>query len=292
VGSQHFEGFDPPKVTDIAGAVAQLFRTYDIKGGPQSVNIDRTAVQKVCAADLAEFDAAYYGQVIQFPKTPAPAVAESTSGAAGLPSLSFLGPVGSAFDLIAPVFIDFANIAAQEQQKDAVKAFLDKNKTSLERQGDALGMTMSDYLFAQRLSLAGQFAEQVAAIRATQIDLKKLDACAAPATEMAQRSDDGAPSTAFMLCYREVWSQYSKVVDDALRTATAYDALADAGNTNTAHAKYMEIFNKYDEVVQWSGGNDDIWASVNHAIVFAGAIANATSESNLAAIRKAVGAIR
>jgi hypothetical protein len=94
------------------------------------------------------------------------------------------------------------------------------------------------------------------------------------------------------MCYGAVWSQYSKLVDDTLKTASSYDQLADAGDTNTALASYIKIFNNYNAVVQWSAGSDDLWTSVNQLITFGGAIANATSDSNITAIRKALGALR
>ena len=287
----------PPKATDIPGAISQLFNTYQVKVGAGSQTADDAKtcsdVEKVCEADIKNSARSYYGQDIS--STPA-AAAEAPAAGTGLPSLSFLGPMGSAFDvivgIIGPVFIDFSNMAAIEKQKQAVKDFLDSNKTKLENQGEDLGRTLSDYLFYQRLSLAGQFAEQIANINATAIDLKKIDACNVPMIQMAQKSDSGAPSAAFMLCYRAVWSQYSKSVEEALTTASSYDKLADAGNTNAALASYIKIFNNYNDVVEWSGGNNDIWASVNQLITFSGAIANATSGSNLTAIKKALDAVK
>jgi hypothetical protein len=292
----------PPKATDVPGAISQLFNTYQVKAGAGSQTADdaktRGDVEKVCEADLRDSERAYYGQEITFTHAAAPAAPPGAAAAAatGLPSLSFLGPIGSAFDVIAgiigPVFIDFSNMEAVAKQKAAVKEFLDGNRAKLESQGEDFGRTLSYYLFYQRLSLAGQFAEQIASIKATSVDLKKIDACNVPMNEMAQRSDSGAPSAAFILCYRAVWSQYSKLVDDALSTANSYDQLADAGNTNAPLASYIKIFNNYNDVVEWSGGNNDIWTSVNQLITFAGAIANATSSSNLTAIKKALDAIK
>ena len=290
----------PPKATDIPGAISQLFNTYQVKVGTGLQTSDdaktRNDVEKVCEADLRDSERAYYGKDINFTHAAIPAAPAAAAAGAGLPSLSFLGPIGSAFDvivgIIGPVFIDFSNMAAQAEQKQKVKGFLDSNKAKLESEGEDLGRTISDYLFYQRLSLAGQFAEQIANIKATHVDLRKIDACNVPVTEMAHRSDNGAPSAAFMLCYRAVWSQYSKSVEDALNTANTYDQLADTGNTNVPLAAYMKIFNNYNDVVAWSSGNNDIWTSVTQLITFAGAIANATSESNITATKKALDAVK
>ncbi|MEJ0091899.1 MAG: hypothetical protein WDN46_00175 [Methylocella sp.] len=289
----------PPKSTDIPQAFKQLFDVYQVKVGDSLSSKDdsktRDNVRKVCEADLSESDRAYYGEAINFQHA---GVAEAAPAAAGLglPSLSFLGPYGTAFDaivgIIGPVFIDFSNIAAQAKQKQAVKEFLDQNKEALRAKGEALGRMTSDYLFSQRLSLAGQFAEQIASVKAMHVDLAKIDACQVDTAILAKRSDSGAPNDAFIICYSTVWSQYSKLVEDALKTASAYDQLADAGDTNTALANYMKIFNHYDEVVQWSSSAEDIWASVTQLITFAGAIANATSGSNLTAIKKAIDALK
>jgi hypothetical protein len=293
----------PPKpATDVPGAVRQLFNNYQVKVGAALQSKDdkdtRENVRKVCEADLAESDKAYYGQAISFlhPAIAGEAAPAAAAAAIGLPSFSFLGPIGSAFDVIAgivgPLFIDFSNMVATEEQKQEVAKFLTANEHTLDVDGQALGRTTSDYLFAQRLSLAGQFAEQIAALRAVHVDLAKTDTCKGKVADMAARSNDGAPSAAFTLCYGAVWSQYSKLVDDTLKTASSYDQLADAGDTNTALRSYIKILNNYPAVIQWSAGSDDLWASVNQLITFAGAIANATSVSNITAIKKAVDEVK
>ena len=134
----------------------------------------------------------------------------------------------------------------------------------------------------------------MAAIKSMKIDLKKIDACNGPLDQMAKPSSSGGPSPAFIMCYSGVWAQYHSAIDQALKTANQYDQLADAGDTNTALVAYDKLItDDYDKVVNSSTDNPkEFWSAVNQLITFAGAVANATSESNLATIKKAVEAIK
>jgi hypothetical protein len=301
------KGITPPNATDIPSALRQLFTSYQVKaptGGvqPKEIATARDAALKSCNADLGEYDAAYYGYKIQLAPPTAQAAAASAAINSGLPSLSFLGPWGAAFDtitdILAPVVVGLSNIVANYNQRVAIQQYLTQEKQELKGQGDALGRTESDYLFAERLSLAGTFAEQIAAIKSIRIDLTQINECKAPLADLEKRAADEAsvflPSAAFRLCYRAVWSKFQSAVDDALKTATAYDQVADAGNTSTALNAYANLTNNhYDTIL-----NDqiataaDFWKSVNDLITFAGAVSNATSGKNLADLKKAIDSLK
>jgi hypothetical protein len=298
------KGITPPKATDIPSALKQIFTSYQIKAPiaglqPAKVKNSRAIVKKSCEADLSEFDAAYYGQKIQFSAVPA-AVPAAAAAATGLPSLSFLGPWGAAFDtitgILAPALIDLSNLVASAEQRQEIQAYLSKPEVEggLTDQGIGLGRTESYSLFAQRLSLAGQFVEQIAVVNAVKVDLSTVDACKATASDFATRSKSGAPSVSFMLCYRAVWADFQGPVADALKTATAYDQLADTGDTNTAFVAYGTLMeNHYNSIVTSSTNNPaEFWASVNQLITFAGAVAGATSGTNLDNLKKAIDSLK
>jgi hypothetical protein len=292
----------PPNATDIPSALKELFASYQIKAPsssllPDAVEKSRKGIEANCEDDLKEFEAAYYGKKIQI----GPAVASAPSAAStGLPSLSFLGPAGSAFDtivgIISPVFIGVANFIARVEQEQAIYQYLNQSgiQDGLNLEGDRLGRTESDYLFAQRLSLAGAFAEELALIRSTTIDLAKIDDCAAPSDVIAGRSPKGLPSLEFRACYHAVWSKYQSAVDDALKAAAAYDQVADAGDTNTALNSYNNIMKKYNEIAASRTvlSPDAFWSAVSQIVAFAGAVSDATSASNLAKLKKAIDSLK
>ena len=138
----------PPKATDIQSAIRQLFNCYQVKaptGGlqPAKIKATRDIVKKSCEADLAEFETAFYGEKIRI----GPSERVASAAATGLPSLSFLGPFGSAFDtvagILAPVLVDLSNLIASGQQKQAVKDYLsdEQTKKALNVEGGGLGRT-------------------------------------------------------------------------------------------------------------------------------------------------------
>src|SRR5262249_55706478 len=160
----------PTAITDILSAFKALFASYQVQVSAQPTVEDtvREQTRRSCEADLQQFDAVYYGAVI--PEPPDINRAASVTTALAIPDLSFLGPVGTLANtivsIIQPVLQDFANIAADLQKRQAIKAYLSQetNQNNLKGAGRGLARTMSDYLFAKRLMLAGTFAEQIALI--------------------------------------------------------------------------------------------------------------------------------
>lgn len=150
-----------------------------------------------------------------------------------------------------------------------------------------MGRTVSDYLFSKRLSLAGQFAEQIALVQGDSIDLTSKEvqaACPRPSMYMRGKDGKGPLNSAFMRCYSLIWTHFEKSIDAALQTAQAYDKLADAGNTATALNKFrnMTTEQNYEKIVTNSiSQNADFWQEVTQLVTFAGAVATATSPENL-----------
>ncbi|MBO0696563.1 MAG: hypothetical protein J2P56_10770, partial [Verrucomicrobia bacterium] len=224
---------------DILSALQALFASYQIKvadaalAQTQLTNI-RTVTENRCEYDLKDFDQAYYGDEIK-----EPGLAAAAAPASGLPSLSFLGPMGAAIDtvlgILSPVIIDAAAIVDEAKREKAIVDFLSvpENQSAIRSAGSNLARAVSDYTFAKRLTLAGTFVEQLAVLRSIKVDLAKVDACNAPSQAMFTRAKSGAPSSSFMACYHAVWSQFQGGVTSAITTASNYDLLADAGDTNT-----------------------------------------------------------
>jgi hypothetical protein len=203
----------------------------------------------------------------------------------------------TATGILAPVFVDLSNFIVAAREKRAISKFLsDTNRQkTLRDEGLALGRSTSDYLFAQRLEFAGAFAEQIAAIRSIDIDLTKIDSCKAPVDKMFARSASGAPSQFFMSCYHAVWAQLQDAVDNALKTASSYDQVADAGDTNTAINNYKKITTDSNFAIIANSSDvvskDKFWQEVNDLISFAGAVSNAFSKSNVTKLQQAFDAV-
>jgi hypothetical protein len=288
----------PSKADDIFSAFKSLFATYQItvSAQPTVSDDDRTKVKKSCEADLKEFDAAFFGTKIPEPPSPGP-----RAGAAviGPDQLSLFGPIGAfagtIMGIIQPILVDFANLASDFEKKQAVKAFLGEpsNQSKLRDSRLGLGRTGSDFLFAKRLSLAGTFAEQIAVVTGDSLDLGSKPvqaACPTPYDAMYRRGPDGLPSVQFRRCYRAVWSHFEDGIVAALKTAAAYDQLADAGDTSTQLNGYKALTTDFSKVVDDSG-QVDFWDTVSKMLTFAGAIETAVSEDSLKKLQQSLDAV-
>ncbi|WP_128970312.1 hypothetical protein [Bradyrhizobium tropiciagri] len=288
----------PSKADDIFSAFKSLFATYQItvSAQPKVDEKDRTNIRKSCEADLKEFDAAFFGARI--PEAPSPG-GRSASAVIGADQLSLFGPVGAfagtIMGIIQPVLVDFANLASDFEKKKAIKTFLSdtSNQGKLRDSGLGLGRTGSDYLFSKRLSLAGTFAEQIAVLTGDSLDLGSKPvqaACPAPYDAMYRRGSDGLPSAQFRRCYRAVWSHFEDGITAALKTAAAYDQLADAGDTSTQLNGYKALTNDFSKVADESGAVD-FWDTVSKMLTFAGAVETAVSQDNLKKLQQSLDAI-
>jgi hypothetical protein len=292
--------------TDIFAAFKALFADYQIslQLQPNASNENREASRKSCEADLKEFDAAYFG--VQIPTPPAAVAAAEPAAAAPNPLgslLGLLGPVGtlgnSIIGIIEPIVVDFANLATSFEKQQAIRTFLSTpaNQTNLRGAGLGLGRTTSDSLFAKRLSLAGTFAEQIAVLGGTSVDLTSKEiqaACPGPYVAnpaMYQRGANGLPTAQFRRCYHAVWAQFEKPVTAALQTAGAYDQLADAGDTSTALNKYNKLTADFNPIIDGNVDSSSLWDTASQLLTFASAIKNAFSADNLKKLQQEFAAV-
>lgn len=288
----------PSKADDIFSAFKSLFAAYQVtvSAQPTVSDNDRAKIRKSCEADLKEFDAAFFGAKIPEPPSQGPRAA---SAVIGPEQLSLFGPIGAfagtIMGIIQPILVDFANLASDIQKKLAIKAFLSdaSNQGKLRDSGLGLGRTGSDFLFAKRLSLAGTFAEQIAVVTGDSLDLGSKPvqaACPAPYDAMYRRGPDGLPSAQFRRCYRAVWGHFEGGITVALKTAAAYDQLADAGDTSTQLNGYKALTADFSKVADESG-QVDFWDTVSKMLTFAGAVETAVSEDSLKKLQKSLDAV-
>lgn len=286
---------------DIISALQALFASYQIKA--TNASLQQTTMEKLrarslqrCQGDLKEFDRAYYGVDV---KPPGPlAAGEAPTPAAGLPSLSFLGPIGVLVDtvlgILTPVVIDAATIVDEAKREKAIADFLadPKNQSAIRSAGTELARAVSDYTFAKRMALAGSFAERMAVLSSATVDLTKIDACSDPENKIFVRSASGGPSSIFMACYFAVWSQFQDTVGSAIKAASDYDLIADAGDTSAALISFEQITSDFGAIATNSITNPAVfWQYVTQLINFAGAVSTASSQDSRAKLEKAIDAL-
>jgi hypothetical protein len=294
----------PANTSDLISALKVLFAPPPptAPDAPQKLSVPdktRSSVEASCEQDLVEFEAAYYGKPIPSPPVAGPVPAAAAAPA--IPDLSFLGPIGSAINaaigIITPVIESFAAIEANFAAKQKVQAILTNDQQPLTDGGRSLGRTVSDYLFAKRLALAGEFSEQIAVIQADSMDLTTKDVEAAcPYKTMYARGANGKGplNPEFMRCYSAIWVHFEKEVDAALQTALAYDQIADVGNTSTALNKYTQMTTapNYQKIInEGFQSNDEFWTDVTLLATFAGAISTAVSADNQKKLEQAIKAV-
>ena len=287
----------PP--TDLLTALQALFASYQVKASDAALNSKaleklRTNTHAPCVADLRDFAVAYYGQSPLAPMAGAP-----TANVSLLDLVPDVGPigtlVGTIISIITPVAIDLSTAVDQTKRKQAVLDFLGKeeNYLAILHSGTALAQAVSDYTLAKRLITAGTFAENIAVVTTTNVDLAKLDACSD--TVHLLDTLDGAPGPTLMSCYHAVWSKYQDAVSAALKAASDYDTLADAGDTQTVLKNFKEITNpaNYNKMLQNSDLTNptQFWQDVTQLVTFANAVVTAASPANRAKIQQEIDAL-
>lgn len=285
---------------DILSALQALFASYQVKASnatlqPGAIDKIRARTLQRCQGDLKEFDRAYYGAEIVAQSAASDLV--QPAAASGVPSLSFLGPIGVLIDtllgIITPVAIEAATIVDEGKREQAIKDFLSdpKNQTAIRNAGIELAQAVSDYTFARRMTLAGSFAEQVAVLSAAKIDIGKIDACADPDKKVFDRSETGGPSAIFLRCHHAVWKEVQEQIGAALKTASDYDVIADAGDTSAGLNSFREITADFGAIIANPAKADEFWQHVTQLVSFAGSVATAVSQENRDKIRKAIDAL-
>jgi hypothetical protein len=289
---------------DLLSALQALFASYQVKATSESLGDAamgklREKTSQRCKSDLQDYEKAYYGQKIESPLPPGPpAPAVAAAAAAGLPALSFLGPIGVLIDtvlgIITPVVVEASAIVDQVKRDKAVRDFLsdEDNQKALRLAGTKLARSVSNYTFSKRLILAGTFAEQMAVIRTTALELDKTAACDDAGHTIFNRPADGMPSLLFRTCHRAVWEKLQKTVASALKTASDYDLIADAGDTSTALVNYEKITSDFSVITASEITNPEVfWQFVSQLVSFAGTVASASSIDNRTKIQNAIDAL-
>jgi hypothetical protein len=285
-----------PAPTDIIGALKLLFATanYSISDDVQ-VKSPATSQKAatICETDLKSYDIDYYGAPAGglLPSQPAAA----PSPAAPAISFAFLGPIGSLIDtfvgILQPVLIDASTIVDQARRQAAVEQALnDPNiRSKVVLSGKQLALAVDNFAVSSRRRLAGSFVEQLVALRTTQIDLSKEPECKNLAG--STRLPSGAPSAAFVTCWKTAWSHLRDAATKLVTTADSYDALADAGDVNPQKL-FATIMADYDLISKGKADASNVfWNDVTQFITFANAISTAASKANVATLQKELAAV-
>jgi hypothetical protein len=290
------------KPDDILSAITLLFAKYSIDGTAKSLDPaalkslgDRTRAR--CEKDIKGFDVAYYGVEIKAANTPAaPAGAEAPVPPAS--ALLLLGPLGALIDtflnIINPVAIGAATLVDEGKREKAIQDFLadPKNQQNLKDIGDKIGKAASGFNWDKRLQLAASFVEGVRVIERTELDLSKFDECKDLSTVNLGRTASGAPSSAFMRCWRKAWSQLDPIVSSILKAGNDYDLLADAGDTDTPVIAFHKVADDLNAVSTNAVSDPEVlWMFVTQVLTFATTVQTAFSQDNRDKLHKAIDAL-
>lgn len=286
-----------PAPTDIIGALKLLFATanYSISDDIQvkSPAPSQAKAAAICEIDLKSYDIDYYGAAAGGVSPPQPAAAPSAA-APGI-SFAFLGPIGSLIDtfvgILQPVLIDASTIVDQARRQAVVEQALnDPNiHSKIVKSGKNLALAVDNFAVSSRRRLVGSFVEQLVALRATPIDLSKEPECKNLAG--STRLPSGAPSAAFVTCWKAAWSHLQDTANKLVTTADSYDTLADAGDVN-AQKLFATIMADYDLISKGRADASNVfWNDVTQFITFANAISTAASKANIAALQKELAAV-
>jgi len=287
-----------PAPTDIIGALKLLFATanYSISDDVQ-VKSSATSQAKavtICEADLKSYDVDYYGAAAGGLPAPQPlAGAPTTPAAAPAVSFAFLGPIGTLIDtfvaILQPVLIDASTIMDQGRRQAVVEHALNDPEihSKIVQSGKQLAMAVDNFAVSSRRRLAGSFVEQLVALRATPIDLSKEPECKNLAG--STRLPSGAPSTAFITCWKAAWSHIQDAANKLVATADNYDTIADAGDVN-AQKLFGTIMADYDLISKGADASNVFWNDVTQFITFANAISTVASKAKIASLQKELAA--
>jgi hypothetical protein len=106
------------------------------------------------------------------------------------------------------------------------------------------------------------------------------------------RTPSGAPSAAFMRCWRKVWSQLDSTVASTLKAANDYDLLADAGDTDTALIAFRNVTRDLNAIRTNAVSDPDVlWMFVTQVVIFATTVQTAFSPDNRDKLHKAIDAL-
>jgi hypothetical protein len=169
-----------------------------------------------------------------------------------------------------------------------VKALQD-DQQKIHDTSEQLASEVDTFALNQRRELAGSFVEQLVAIREKPIDLSKMPEC--QGLQDQPHLSSGAPSAAFISCWRASWAQLEPQVTNLLKTGDDYDAVADAGNV-TAEKKIGTILADYAKIHAGKADASDVFSNdVTQFVAFLNAISNAASNTNISNLKKAISTV-
>jgi hypothetical protein len=164
-----------------------------------------------------------------------------------------------------------------------------KIRSKIVQSGKQLALAVDNFAVSSRRRLAGSFVEQLVVLRAMPIDLSKEPECKNLAG--STRLPSGAPSAAFVTCWKAAWSHLQDTATKLVTTADSYDTLADAGDVN-AQKLFATIMADYDLISKGKADASNVfWNDVTQFITFANAISIAASKANIATLQKELAAV-
>jgi len=294
LGTKIEEVGKPTQIDNIVTAVRTVFQSQslDIKG-PITTKAELDAVVKAqtdrCASDIKAAAEAFYGARI----------------APGVPTLSSTGPeevtevffsefatlINVFVGIVTPVIVEGAKIVDEQRRREAIRAFLsnDANRSRIRNVGSKLAEEVSKYALLKRQALAGSVLEKMAAIRQLEVDLTKVDGCKEFASKRFSTRPSGAPSDEFVNCWRAVWARMEEPVSSMLKAAESYDALADAGDSDTAKKQFSELSQALSAIAEGSVTNPEVlWQLATRLVAFGAKIEAAASSDNRKKLETAI----
>ena len=282
----------PP--TDLGGALKLLLATssYSISAGVQSqpVSTLESQTMSACEADLKSYDKDYYGN-----DTGGAQLTDVERVAAIPDALAFLGPIGSLSDtfvsILQPIIIDASTMVDADRRRKVIEGALNDPATysRIKATGKQVAIAVDNFASASRRNLAGSFVEQLVSIRRTSIDLSKEAEC--HDIVGTPRLVSGAPSSAFISCWRAAWAKVQPQVMSLKAVGDNYDKLADAGNVDPQKL-LGTILADYDLIKSGRADASNVfWNDVTQFITFANAISSAASKNNISTLTTEFGAI-
>lgn len=296
IGSQIESIGKPSQIENILDAVRTLFKSQSLDiQGPVSTKAQLDAAIKVqterCASDIKAAAESFYGLKIAPPAASAANDEVRPEAAAEVFLGEFSTLINVFVEIVTPVIVEGAKIVDEQRRREAVRSFLAKesNRIRITAVGGKLADEIYRYTLNKRRSLAGSVLERIAAIRETEIDLSKIDACKELMAKRFETRPSGAPSDEFVNCWRHSFSKLEASVASLLKVAQEYDELADAGATDTAKKQFAELSEALQAISEGSVTNpDQLWKLATRLIAFATKIEASMSKENRAKMESAI----
>lgn len=287
----------PSKIDNLSQAIGALFanQSVDVKGIPDeaALKAEQGSLMKLCRDDLANLAIPYYGA--PFPP--------SKKGEKSLALPAAFTAVGSLLNtivsIITPVVVEGAKIIDAQKRTNAVLKFLTPaNIRQIQSTGEQLSKGVTHYVVSKRRSLAGAFNDSLVMLRTEKIDLTKLQGCKAynASTQKFALRPSGTPNDDYVACWHAVWTKLSPLTERVLKSASAYDEIADAGNTNDAKKAFNLISRSLNAIAKENDTMSQanlrkLWNWAVQLMAFADKVNTAASPDNQKKIQKQIDAL-